>query len=132
MGLALQYGSAFAIFVAVDLVWLGLVARSFYHRELSALIADKFNLWAAAAFYLLYPMGIVGFAVAPALAAGSALHAVAVGAALGFFAYATYDLTNLATLRNWPLRLTIVDMLWGTFLTALASGAAFFAGRMAA
>jgi uncharacterized membrane protein len=130
MSLALQYGSAFAIFVAVDLIWLGLVAKSFYHRELSALIADKFNLWAAAAFYLLYPIGIVVFAAAPASATGSALHAMGLGAALGFFAYATYDLTNLATLRNWPLKLTIVDMLWGTFLTALTSGVAFYAGRM--
>lgn len=120
MHYVLQYVCALLLFVVVDLVWLGAVAKSYYHRELGDLIADKFNLWAAAAFYLIYPMGVVAFAVAPS-ASGTWVTAVTAGAFLGFFAYATYDLTNLATLRNWPLTLTLVDMAWGTFLTAVVA-----------
>ena len=125
MRFAYQYGAAFAAFLALDLIWLGIVARSFYHRELAGLMADKFNVWAAAAFYLMYPLGIVAFAVDPSMASGSWTHAALAGAGLGCFAYATYDLTNLATLRQWPLRLTVVDIVWGTALTAAAATTAY-------
>lgn len=126
MRFALQYGSAVVIFVIADLIWLGVVAKSFYRRELATLIADDFNLWAATAFYLMYPIGVVVFAVSPSLAAGTWVDALLMGGLLGFFAYATYDLTNLATLRGWPLRLSIVDMAWGTFLTASVAAAVHF------
>ena len=109
------------VFVTVDLAWLGVIARRFYRTQLAGLVADQFNVRAATAFYLVYPLGVVIFAVAPALHSGAWPHAAVWGAILGFFAYATYDLTNLATLRDWPLRLTLVDMLWGTSLTALAA-----------
>jgi uncharacterized membrane protein len=113
------------LFTVADLVWLGIVARSFYRRELGSLIADKFNAWAAAAFYLMYPMGIVAFAMAPSTTFGAWKDVALASAGLGFFAYATYDLTNLATLRQWPLRLAVVDVLWGTLLTALAATGAY-------
>jgi uncharacterized membrane protein len=83
---------------------------------------------AAAAFYLMYPAGVVMFAVAPS---ANWVHAVLLGAALGVFAYGTYDLTNLATLRRWPVRLSIVDMLWGTVLTAISASGAHAISRMA-
>lgn len=129
MSYALQYGSALVIFVIVDLIWLGIVARDYYHRELSGLMAEKFNIGAAAAFYLMYPVGIVVFAVAPALASGAWQQSALAGAGIGLFAYATYDLTNLATLRQWPLRLSILDMAWGTVLTATAATGAFLITR---
>lgn len=129
MKYVITYCSVFAIFVAVDLIWLGGVAKRFYRSQLAGLIADEFNIGAAAAFYLVYPLGVVAFAVIPSLPSGSAADAALLGAMLGFFAYATYDLTNLATLRNWPLRLTLVDMLWGTALTALAAAGGHLMGR---
>jgi uncharacterized membrane protein len=115
------YGVTLLVFVTLDLIWLGAVAKRFYRAQLAGLIADKFNLWAALAFYLVYPLGVVSFAVVPAVSWGSSTDAAAWGAMLGFFAYATYDLTNLATLREWPVRLTFVDLAWGTVLTAIAA-----------
>jgi uncharacterized membrane protein len=117
----IAYLATLILFVSVDLAWLGVVARRFYRAQLAGLIADRFDVRAATVFYLVYPLGVVVFAVAPTLESGVWPHAVLWGAMFGFFAYATYDLTNLATLRDWPLRLTLVDMLWGTSLTALAA-----------
>jgi uncharacterized membrane protein len=116
-----SYGATLLVFVTLDLIWLGLVAKRFYRTQLAGLIADQFNLWAALAFYLVYPLGVVIFAVTPALSSASWSDAAVLGAGFGFFAYATYDLTNLATLREWPVRLTVVDLAWGTVLTALAA-----------
>lgn len=121
MNYVIAYVAVLVIFVAVDLVWLGGVAKRFYRTQLGDILAETFNLPAAAAFYLMYPLGLMTFVVAPAMSSGSLMDACVWGAALGFFAYATYDLTNLATLRAWPVRLAVVDMLWGTALTALAS-----------
>jgi uncharacterized membrane protein len=121
MKYVVPYGVALLVFVTLDLIWLGVVAKRFYRTQLAGLIADKFNFWAAFVFYLFYPLGVVTFAVMPALSSGSWTDAAVLGAMLGFFAYATYDLTNLATLREWPMRLTGVDLLWGTVLTALAA-----------
>lgn len=123
------YGVALLIFVTLDLIWLGVVARRFYRTQLAGLIADKFNLGAAAAFYLVYPLGVVAFAVMPMLPSGAWTDAAVWGGMLGFFAYATYDLTNLATLRDWPLRLSLVDMLWGTALTAVAAACGHLIAR---
>jgi uncharacterized membrane protein len=115
------YGATLVAVVVFDLIWLGAVAKQFYRTQLAGLIAEPFNLWAASAFYLVYPLGIVVFAVAPAISSGSSTDAVVFGGMFGFFAYATYDLTNLATLREWPVRLTFVDLAWGTILTAVAA-----------
>lgn len=115
------YAATLISFVVIDLIWLGVVAKRFYRAQLDGLLADQYNFIAAALFYLAYPLGVTVFAVAPTFESGSWPHAALWGAMLGLFAYGTYDLTNLATLRNWPLRLTAVDMLWGTVLTGFAA-----------
>jgi uncharacterized membrane protein len=116
--LSLVYAITLPIFFAVDLVWLGVVAREFYRRQLGHLLSAQINWPAALLFYLVFIAGIVFFAVKPALETGSAARALAYGAFLGFLAYATYDLTNQATIRDWPLLVTVVDLAWGTVLTA--------------
>lgn len=119
------YMATAATFLVVDLVWLGLIARSFYREQLGALMLEQINVPAAILFYALYVVGIVIFAVSPALQAHSWRTAILFGALFGFFAYATYDLTNLATLRGWPIALVVVDIAWGTFLTAVSATAGF-------
>jgi uncharacterized membrane protein len=115
------YVATMLFFFLVDLVWLGVVAREFYRSGIGHLMGDSFNIPGAIAFYLVYIAGIMFFAVNPAVEKGDWTHALMMGAAFGFFCYATYDLTNLATLRDWPLSLALVDMAWGTALTAMAA-----------
>ena len=117
------------VFFAVDLLWLGVVARNFYRRHLGHVLSPDVNWPAAVVFYLLYIAGILFFAVVPALEKGSFGRALVLGALFGFITYATYDLTNLATLRDWPLKIVVVDILWGTVLCTTVSAAAFAAGR---
>ena len=105
------------MFFAIDLVWLGVMAKTFYRQHLGHLLAAEINWVAAIAFYLLFIAGIVFFAVKPALAVNSATRALVYGALFGFFTYATYDLTNHATMRDWPAIVTVVDMVWGTVLS---------------
>jgi len=119
-----------AVFLVCDLVWLGLVAKGFYRSRLGGLLLDDFNLPAALAFYLIYLAGIMVFAALPAFNAGSWKVALGLGAAFGFFAYATYDLTNLATLRGWSASLAMVDIAWGTVLTGVSAAAGFMAARL--
>lgn len=106
------------VFFAIDMVWLGLISRGFYKEHLGYIMADSVRWPAAVVFYLLYIAGIVLFAVMPAVEKQSLFRAVLLGAALGLVAYATYDLTNYATIRDWPLIVVIVDLIWGTVLTA--------------
>lgn len=124
----LQLAAAYAVtalaFLGLDAVWLSTMADRLYRPALGHLMLEKFALGPAAAFYFLYVAGIVGFAVAPSVAAGSATGGLLRGAALGFIAYATYDLTNKATLRGWPWSVTLVDLAWGTVATGLAAWAA--------
>lgn len=115
----LVYAITLPIFFAIDLVWIGVVARDFYRRNLGHLLSPEINWPAAILFYVLFIAGIVFFAIRPALEAGSAARALTYGALLGFLAYATYDLTNQATMRGWPILVTVVDLAWGTTLTAL-------------
>jgi uncharacterized membrane protein len=129
MRMIMAYLATLAAFVVIDLIWLGAIAKSFYRRELGDLLAQPFNMKAAAVFYLLYPLGVVFFAVNPALSAQSLTQALVLGGLLGLFAYGTYDLTNLATIRNWSLSLSVVDMIWGGVLTALAAAAGFYGAR---
>ena len=112
------YAVTLAIFFAIDLVWLGVVAKTFYQRHIGHLLSPDVNWGAAILFYAVYIAGIVLFAIKPAFEAGSAARALAYGAAFGFVAYATYDLTNQATMRDWPVLVTAVDLAWGTVLTA--------------
>jgi len=111
------YAVTLAIFFAIDLVWLGVVARTFYQRHIGHLLSPDVNWGAAILFYLVYIGGIVFFAVKPAFDDGSATSALVRGAVFGFMAYATYDLTNQATMKDWPVLVTVVDLAWGTVLT---------------
>lgn len=115
-----------AIFLVVDLLWLGLIAREFYNRQLGSLRSSSTNWAAAGAFYLIFNLGLLLFAVNPAVERGAVSLALARGALYGFFTYATYDLTNLATLKDWPIMMSLVDILWGTVLCATVSGITFF------
>ena len=112
------YTVALLIFFAIDLVWLGVVAKNFYRQHIGHLLSTQVNWGAAVLFYLVFIAGIVFFAIKPALEAGSATRALTYGALLGFVAYATYDLTNQATMRDWPLLVTVVDLAWGSILAA--------------
>ncbi len=112
------YAIALPVFFAIDMVWLGLVAKNFYREHLGFLMKTHINWVAAIIFYLLFIFGLVVFVISPALAKGSWAHALVYGALFGLITYATYDLTNLATIRDWPLNVTIVDLVWGAVLSA--------------
>lgn len=125
----IAYIATGAVFLVCDMVWLGLVAKGFYRARIGGLLLDDFNLPAALAFYLIYLAGIMVFAAQPAFNAGSWKTALAFGAAFGFFAYATYDLTNLATLRGWSVSLTLLDIAWGAVLTGVSAAAGYLAAN---
>lgn len=128
--LAALLGSGIVMGV-LDAIWLTTMAPRLYRPAIGDLLADRPDMRAAIAFYVIYVIGIVFLAVTPALREGSALRALTTGAALGFVAYATYDLTNQATLRSWPLHLTLVDVAWGTVLTAASAwGGYWLASRV--
>ena len=119
-----------AIFLGLDLIWLALIAKPFYRSQLQPLLAERFYAPAAAIFYLLYPVGLCIFVVWPALRSGGAARAMLDGAMFGFFAYMTYDLSNLATLRGWPIKLTIIDIGWGTLVSGAAAAAGVYLARL--
>ena len=113
------------LLLVIDILWIGVVANKFYREQLGVLFAPSVNWPAAILFYAIYAAAIVFFVLMPALARQSLLYAVLVGAFLGLVAYATYDLTNLAVIKDWPLVMSIADIAWGAFMTAMVSGAAF-------
>ena len=122
----IAYISAALVFFGLDFVWLSRVAIGFYRSQIGETLRDRPNMLAAGLFYLFYIAGIVYFAVLPGLQKDSLAVACLNGALLGLIAYGTYDMTNLATLKNWSLTVSIVDMLWGTVLTALSASAAYW------
>lgn len=115
------YGIALPVFFVIDMVWLGLVAKNFYRAQIGALMKPDVNWLAAIIFYLIFIVGLVLFVVQPAMEKGSWVHAVLFGALFGLVCYATYDLTNLAVAKDWPLLVTIVDLAWGAVLAASVS-----------
>ena len=118
-------GVYFAVFIAmvvIDMVWLRLIAVQWYAQGMGPLLTNSPNLWAAAAFYLMFPAGLLIFAVFPS-AGAPLVKAVTMGALFGFFTYATYDLTALAVIRGWPVGLTFLDMAWGTIVSGVSAGA---------
>ncbi len=123
------YAIALPVFFAIDMVWLGLVAKDFYRDQLGFLMTDTVNWTAAIIFYLLFIVGLVYFIITPAVKKGSWTYALFVGALFGLITYATYDLTNLATLTDWPLLVTIVDLVWGAVLAASVSTITFFIAK---
>ncbi len=116
------------LFFAIDMIWLGYAARNFYKNQLNHLLSPDVNWPAALLFYFIYIIGILFFAVRPGLEVDSLVRTCVLGALFGFFTYATYDLTNLATLRNWPLPVVVVDILWGTVLCTLVAGGSYLIG----
>ena len=119
------YALTIPIFFIIDLLWLGVIARGFYRQKLGFVLSDRVNWTAAIIFYLMYIAGILFFAVRPALASGSWKDAVVLGGLFGFFTYATYDLTNMATIKDWPLAIVVVDVLWGACLCTLVAYLSF-------
>lgn len=121
MEYVIAYLAAIAAFLLIDLIWLGKIAKTFYRDQLGSLLLERFRFGVAGLFYATYVIGIVIFAIAAAMAAGRWEAALGFGALFGFFAYGTYDMTNLATLKRWPVAITVVDIAWGSALTGIAA-----------
>lgn len=121
--LLVTYLSTAAVMVLIDLVWLGLIAKPMYQQGIGHLMAEKPNIAAAIGFYLLFPIGLMIFAILPEAADRRWQQTAICGALFGLFAYATYDLTNLATLKNYPIKLALIDIFWGTLVSAVAATA---------
>jgi uncharacterized membrane protein len=128
--LIITYAIAFALLLAIDLVWLGVIAKSTYMAEMGQLLRPQPQLVPAALFYLIFAAGLVLFAIAPAQAKGSLMLAVGLGAALGFVSYSTYNLTNLSILQGYPARIAVMDLAWGTVLSGAVSGLTVWLARM--
>ncbi len=115
------FSIALPVFFAIDMVWLGFVAKNFYAKQIGGLMRPDFNWTAAIIFYLIFIAGLVVFVITPAVLKSSWSHAVLMGAFFGFVCYATYDLTNLAVAKDWPVLVTIIDLIWGAVLAASVS-----------
>ena len=120
------YIVAFVVFLVVDIVWLAVVAKDLYQKELGYIMKAKPNWIAAVIFYLVFIVGVVFFVINPAIEKNSWTYALFVGMFFGLITYSTYDLTNLATLENWPLKITIIDLIWGSSLGGMVSTISFF------
>jgi uncharacterized membrane protein len=125
------YAIALPVFFAIDMLWLGLVAKNFYKQQIGFLMKSNINWVAAISFYLLFIVGLVLFVIMPSIEKGSWVRAVLFGALFGLVTYATYDLTNLATFKEWPLFVTFVDLAWGATLGAIVSAITYIiAGKI--
>lgn len=116
-------------FFVIDMIWLGLVAKNFYRKQLGFIMSPKVNWSAAIIFYLFFIVGLIFFVIYPSLVQNCWFYALWTGAFFGAICYATYDLTNLATLKDWPLVVTIVDIVWGAVLSGTLSVIGFFFGK---
>ena len=117
---------ALPVFFAIDMLWLVIVAKKFYQQQIGFLMKPDINWYAAFVFYLLFIGGLVIFVISPAVEKQSWMHAIIFGGLFGLITYATYDLTNLATLKDWPILVTVVDLIWGTVLAASVSVITYF------
>lgn len=120
MDFFIQVLVTFLVFTVVDLFWLVKVAPKLYRKHIGHLMADKVNRISALLFYVIFIIGLVFFVIYPHQ--DNLWLGVGYGAMFGLVTYATYDLTNLATLKQWPLTITVIDLAWGTFVTAVTSG----------
>jgi len=118
------------VFFAIDIVWLGFIGKGIYQKYLGHLLSANINWTAAIIFYLVFIIGIFLFAIYPAIEANSVKTAMLWGALFGFFTYATYDFTNLATLKDWPLPIVFIDIAWGVVLTAVVSAAGYYMTKL--
>jgi len=122
------YATFLVALIAIDLVWLLGIAKSLYRDQMGDLMASEPKLIAGLAFYLLYGLGVCIFVIVPALSKQSLIYALQYGALFGLFCYMTYDLTNLAVIRNFPTQLALIDISWGSFVTAVCSGITYWVG----
>lgn len=127
--LLIAYIATAAVFLVLDIIWLGIIARGFYAQQLAGIVVVEVKTAWALAFYLAYVAGIVIFAVRPALTSEDWRTALLFGALFGFFCYATYDFTNMATIKGWPMKMVLIDVVWGTILTGLSAGAGYLLTR---
>lgn len=122
------YAVALVVFLAIDMVWLGVIARGMYQKHLGYLMAPEINWWAAFTFYALFILGLLVFVIVPGLEEKSLFAVVWRAALFGLVTYATYDLTNLATVKNWPMLVTVIDLIWGAVLSTIVSIVSYYAG----
>lgn len=125
-----NYFIALVIFLAIDLVWLTVISKQLYAEKLGYLMAPKPNLLAALAFYMLFILGLMVFVINPALTSGSWAQALLTGLFFGLVTYATYDLTNLATVKDWPVLITVIDLLWGSAVSGVTALVSFWVIRL--
>jgi len=123
------YFSTLLVFFVIDLIWLLLMNSRFYKIQLAGLMSNKVNWLPAILFYLLFIVGVLLLVVLPAVDRDSWIRAMLLGGLLGMIAYSTYDLSNLATIKNWPVVVTIVDIVWGTVLSAIVATISFYIAR---
>ncbi len=121
-----MYFIALVIFLIVDSIWLGVVAKDLYQNEIGHLLKENFNFIAALIFYLFFIAGVVFFVINPSIEKQDIIFAIYAGFLLGALTYATYDLTNLATLRDWPIKVTVIDIIWGGFITSFVSASTYY------
>jgi len=121
-----SYLLTFIVFLMIDMLWLGIIAKNTYQKYLGGFLTDNVNWTAAIIFYFIYVVGISIFVIYPSINKGSVYQAILMGALFGFFTYATYDLTNLATLKGWPLPIVFIDIIWGSVLSAIVSISGFY------
>ena len=125
-----NYFIALVVFLVIDMVWLTVISKQLYAEKLGYLMAPKPNLLAALAFYMLFILGLMVFVINPALADGSWVRALVTGLFFGFITYATYDLTNLATVKDWPVLITVIDLLWGSAVSGVTALVSFWLIRL--
>ena len=123
------YAIALPVFFAIDMAWLGLIAKNLYAKQIGGLLMENVNWIAAIIFYLIFIAGLVLFVILPAVEKGSWSHAMLYGALFGFVCYATYDLTNLAVAKDWPIFITIVDLIWGAVLATSVSTITYYIAK---
>lgn len=124
------YIITFVIFLAIDFIWLNFIAKNIYATKIGHLLAENPKLFPALIFYLIFVVGVIIFAVLPGYEAQNIWKTVMLGALFGLLTYSTYDLTNLATLKNWPVSVTIIDLIWGTSVSTVTSVAGYYIARM--
>ena len=120
------YIITFVVFLAIDFIWLNFIAKNIYATKIGHLLAENPKLFPALIFYLVFIVGVIIFAVLPGYEAQSIWKTVMLGALFGLLTYSTYDLTNLATLKNWPISVTIIDLIWGTSISTVTSVAGYY------
>ncbi len=127
--LAVTYAIAFVLFILIDLLWLGYIFKGFVDAQLGHL-RGEINWYAVVIFYALYPLALMVFAIYPNMISKSVMAAALLGALFGFFAYVTYDMTNLATLRGWPVAFSVFDIIWGTVLSGSVAALAVYCYKL--